>query len=395
MVVRSPSFSLVGNANMSAEVDTSSLTAPCGCPQKVVGRQETQATFEGLSPMETHIPFVSLNAKNSIYASVTKPSTPSQPTAASPAQQETDPPEIESIRREHLFKFNENWQKTTFPVLFAQFTPRTGITGSGSELIGAFPPVPVAVLESSRLNFRFERCQYVSVQAHSGVGEGDVEQFILYIHGIHVPGAMNLLHGEGRLTVTAFSFLRTTSLCLFHLGLSSLAQGQGKEDVGLRELLLHYQNFDEMGYRQDAIIFPIESIVSVEAINPATLGPFEAVQYTVDPPGEHPYAIHIQYRANGVDPSRTGYYCRFAVRCNGPPDSAVMMPVASHLLTHSKRWPEPRYISGVPSVIDLTPGCLGPAEGFAQAGARIDAAMGFDSVRDCTWKVPTLLAVPA
>lgn len=71
-----------------------------------------------------------------------------------------------------------------------------------------------------------------------------------------------------------------------------------------------------------------------------------------------------------------------------------MMPVASHLLTHSKRWPEPRYISGAPSVIDLTPGCLGPAEGFAQAGARIDAAMGFDPVRDCTWKVCILFLVP-
>lgn len=67
-----------------------------------------------------------------------------------------------------------------------------------------------------------------------------------------------------------------------------------------------------------------------------------------------------------------------------------MMPVASHLLTHSKRWPEPQYISGAPSVIDLTPGCLGSAEGFAQVGARIDAAMGFDAVRNCTWKVSIL-----
>ena len=235
--------------------------------------------------METHISVVSLNSKNSIYASATKPSTSNQPTAASLAQQETDPPEIESICREHSFIFNENWQKTTFPVLFAQFTPRIGIIGPGSELINTFPPVPVAVLESPRLNFRFERAQYVSVRAHSGLR--DVEHFILYVHGIHVPSAMSPLPGEGRLTVTAFSFLRTTSLCLFHLGLSSLAQGQGKDEVGLRELLLHYQNFDAMGYRQDAIIFPIESIESVEAINPATLGPFDAVQYTVDPPGEH------------------------------------------------------------------------------------------------------------
>lgn len=241
--------------------------------------------------MGTYIPLVSLNTKNSIYASITKPSNPNRPVSASPPQQTTDPPEIEAIRCEHSVKFNENFQKTTFPVLFAQFTPRIGIAGPGAELVGAFPPpvpVAVAVLESPRLNFRFERSQYVSVRAHLGLGEGDAEQFILYIHGIHVPSAMNPLQGEGRLTVTVFSFLRTTSLCLFHLGLSSLAQGQGKEDVGLRELLLHYQNFDAMGHRQDAIIFPIESIESVEAINPISLGPFEAVQYTVDPPGEHP-----------------------------------------------------------------------------------------------------------
>lgn len=288
MVVGPFLFRLADNANMSAEVDASFPTAPCGCPQKVVGRQETQATFEGLSPMKMFIPIVSLNTKNSIYASVTKPSTNRQ-ASASPPQQTTDPPEIEAIRREHSVKFNENWQKTTFPILFAQFTPRIGIAGPGAELVGAFPPapVPVAVLESPRLNFRFERSQYVSVRAHSGLEKGDLEHFILYIHGIHVPGAVNPLQGEGRLAVTVYSFLRTTSLCLFHLGLSSLAQGQGKEDVGLRELLLHYQNFDAMGYRQDAIILPIESIESVEAVNPTTLGPFEAVQYIVDPPGGH------------------------------------------------------------------------------------------------------------
>lgn len=67
------------------------------------------------------------------------------------------------------------------------------------------------------------------------------------------------------------------------------------------------------------------------------------------------------------------------------------MPVASHLLPHSKRWPEPRYaLDPRPSVIDLTPGCLGLAEGFRQAGMSVDAALGFDPVVHQTWKVPAL-----
>lgn len=72
------------------------------------------------------------------------------------------------------------------------------------------------------------------------------------------------------------------------------------------------------------------------------------------------------------------------------------MPVASHLLTHSKRWPEPRYAHGARlSVIDLTPGCLGPAEAFMQLGARIDGAVGFDPAQHCTWKVfLTLILIP-
>lgn len=81
-------------------------------------------------------------------------------------------------------------------------------------------------------------------------------------------------------------------------------------------------------------------------------------------------------------------YCRFAIRCGGSADAACVMPVASHLLAPSKRWPEPRYGEHLrPSLVDLSPGCLGLAEGFCQAGGRIDAAFGYDAARHHTWRV--------
>lgn len=262
-------------------MNTSSPTAPCGCPQTFVGRQETQAAFDGLSPDDTFIPSVALNAKGSIYA---VPIIKDPEELASQAS-ETELLHIERVRREHAFNLNENWNKTNFPVLFAQFTPRIGsIVPSADQIV--CPPVPVAVFENPRLPFRFERCQYVKARMRGSTQE-DREQFILYIHAIHVPGAMSPMQGEGRLTVTVYSFLRTTPICLFHLGLTALAQDRGKEDVGLKELLLHFQNFDVMGSRQDAIVLSIESIESVEAVDSRALGAFEAVQYTVDPPGKY------------------------------------------------------------------------------------------------------------
>lgn len=63
------------------------------------------------------------------------------------------------------------------------------------------------------------------------------------------------------------------------------------------------------------------------------------------------------------------------------------MPVASHLLSHSKRWPEPRYgLRPRPSVIDLSPAFLGLADGFSQAGCSIDAAFAFDPADHYSWK---------
>lgn len=261
-----------------------------------------------------------------------------------------------------LPSLRESWQNEKFPLLFAKFTPAYGC----GLAPGRNPQFnPAAVGGSSRLNFSFERHQYISVQykEYHPVSP-QLVSYVLYVYGVQPCTGED--EDEGSLIVTMYSNLRTTELWQFQAGLSD------EHNVGMRELLLHYWNFESMGTRQDAVVIPINKIAAVYPVLPAMLGNFESIVHTVDMP----------------DPSRTPYYCRFAVRCGlAPSTAACVMPVASHLLSHVKRWPEPRYsVHMRPSVIDLSPAFLGLAEGFSQAGCSINAAFDFDPAVNYTWK---------
>lgn len=67
-----------------------------------------------------------------------------------------------------------------------------------------------------------------------------------------------------------------------------------------------------------------------------------------------------------LDLSQSGLFCRFAVRCGGPGDSACLTPVGSHLLPRSKRWAKPIYkYESQPVVLDFNTGVTddGPLQG--------------------------------
>lgn len=262
-----------------------------------------------------------------------------------------------------LPSLRESWQKEKFPLLFTQFTPPYG----NGLAPGRHPQSSLAAVgHSSRLGVRFERHRYLSVMYDEYHHAGPMTaSYILYVYGVQ-PGTG--INDEGSLIATVYSFLKTTELWQCHGGLSD------EPSVGLSELLLHYWNFESMGTRHDAVVLPISKIITALPVAPALLGSFESIAHTVDLP----------------DPASTPYYyyCRFAVRCgSAPSDSACMMPVASHLLGHGNRWPEPRYSVRIPpSVIDLSPAFLGLAEGFSQAGCRIHAAFAFDPASHYTWK---------
>lgn len=264
-------------------------TAPCGCPQRYVHQQRLLAVFENhdLNPSERYIPMVALDKKGSIYG---VPPAPVAVTASDegPLQPSPDDDVNDVVNSDLMRTFRESWQKTCFPVIFGLFTPPygAGLAMSSSSSPSPSPGSvirPAAVGENDRLAFRFERHQYIIVQTRHP-GSQDTTRYILYVHGVIPPqqqqGGGGGADDEGSLVVTMFSFLRTTSLCLFHVGLA------GDEQIGLRELLLHYWNFENMGQRQDAVVIPTRDIVIVEPVAARMLSTFEDVAYTVDvPPG--------------------------------------------------------------------------------------------------------------
>lgn len=97
------------------------------------------------------------------------------------------------------------------------------------------------------------------------------------------------------------------------------------------------------------------------------------------------YSFHTN---NQLDTSECWLFCRFAIRCGCRDEAACLTPVGSNLLPGPRRWKIPKYGSqAVPVVFDLSPEVLGSAEGFVQAGCKVQAAFGFDPITDMNWKV--------
>lgn len=278
---------------------------PCGCAQKVIPQGQLMATFGNLDPSLRYMPMVALNTANSIYGVPPAPIHPkavqTQPQAQLQAQKQVQtqvqtqaqtqaqvqdpqvpctaltnpsPGSLGNTNNQPTQDFWETWQKTNYPIIFGLFSPRYG-----SIFAHANPTRrPVASYQNDRLRYRFDRHQHIVATIRGAVLPGPVEtrHYLLYVHGVYSPERPE--EGEGHVLATMFSFLRTTSFCLFQVGLASDAR------VGLRELVLHFKDFDAMGSRQDAIVVPVRDFVSVEGVSPFCLGVFESVLYTVDPP---------------------------------------------------------------------------------------------------------------
>lgn len=88
--------------------------------------------------------------------------------------------------------------------------------------------------------------------------------------------------------------------------------------------------------------------------------------------------------------SEARYFCRFARRTvHDPVDrSFVLTPLSPHLIPRSERRKEELVGSGLtPTITDLTPGVLGPLEGFTDLGYKPFSAFGFNQERHLTWRV--------
>ena len=270
--------------------------APCGCLQKVIPQGQLIATFSNLDSSLKYMAMVALNTTGSIYGVP-----PIQPKATvqaqAQAQAQTQNPEVpctaltnpspEGFRsNQPTPDFWETWQKTNYPVIFGLFSPRYGSSFAHNSPTSR----PMASYQNDRLRYRFDRHQHAVATIRGAVPPGPIEtrHFLLYVHGVYPPEKPD--EGEGHVLVTMFSFLRTTSFCLFQVGLANDAR------VGLRELLLHFRDFDAMGSRQDAIVVPVGNFFSVEGVSPFCLGQFESVVYTVDPPPGIPLCPYLHTR---------------------------------------------------------------------------------------------------
>ncbi|OJJ32881.1 hypothetical protein ASPWEDRAFT_42920 [Aspergillus wentii DTO 134E9] len=340
---------------------------PCGCKQKFVPQRKKVAIFDGLYPAQRYVPMVAYNEKGTFYGFPLKLVRPVRAPSLIPERSvspfsgesegtmDVKSEQVESTPEEE--KHWEFWHKEEFPRIFSLCTPR------GEH--GTTYTRPLAAFASQRLNWMFKGGQYVSVTMKSQFVPVDSCRHILRIHGIY--SANKSGSQEGKILATQYSFLRRSPIFMLENAL------KGHPEIDEKELLLHFNDVDFMGQKNDASLIPIENITDVDFVRMDLLGPAEAVQYTVDV-------------TEGL--LNSGLFCRFAIKCGGSPDSACLMPVTHDLLPFSKHWDTPEYSSSSRlEVFDFSPGVLGLAEGFRQSGCAVRAGFGFDPVSDLTWKV--------
>ncbi|OQV05976.1 hypothetical protein CLAIMM_10624 [Cladophialophora immunda] len=223
---------------------------------------------------------------------------------------------------------------------------------------------PVASLECAHLEFHFVKGEYALIR----LGGDSASEHIIFIHDIsyceeeHEAATAYLLVTKYSKLVSLYSSLQTPGLDNDGVSANSL------------ELLLHFEEFDKMGMRDDAELIQLDDIVHAADLMGCSNNALGGVEHVLQPP------------PGSGDGSM---FCRFAIRGATSNDQiACLTPVASHLLQRRDRWPAPQFVNASrPSVVDFTPGILGPAEGFSQAGLEIQAALGFDQERHLSWKI--------
>ncbi|KIW19323.1 hypothetical protein PV08_03617 [Exophiala spinifera] len=232
------------------------------------------------------------------------------------------------------------WTSEKLPVLYNSFIPgRTATTLNGTSLSG---------LECEHLDHTFERGETVLVHLNHGS-----DRHVIQIHHICQHEADD--GSSFCLKSTKYSFLEDIG------AFKTMADGQL---INSKELVLHFDDYDQMGTPIDAEMIDVEDIISVdkcEGIEVKLIGP------------------------SSIDEDNSVFFCRFAIRSSQGQDGAYLAPLAPRLIG----WKGRKFAdkSSPPLVFDLSPNVLGASEGFSQANFSIRAAFGFDKARDVTWKL--------
>ncbi|KAB8227538.1 uncharacterized protein BDW43DRAFT_316712 [Aspergillus alliaceus] len=199
---------------------------------------------------------------------------------------------------------------------------------------------------------QFSRGAYVQVQLQVPGGDGTMAtRHVLYIHDILSPAESE---SGLRLVATKYSFL-----------VDQLAWEAGSPAAGSQELLLHFQDADRMGHQDDAIIVKVGDVAAVDEGPAATL------------------VSHVTEVPDVV----TGFFARYGIHEGSYRESFFVTPLVPHLSGPKGSPPFPRFTPfPVASVFDLSPDDLRLSTGFAQAGYRVSAAVGFDERCHQPWK---------
>lgn len=220
-----------------------------------------------------------------------------------------------------------------------------------------------------RLQFEFEQYACVWILERNLNTENDRRGFLALIHGVHPGGGEEggCSIPDAHVSVTKYTYLRNDDpSALFDCSNNTLPIG-GSERM---ELLLHFSRFESMGTQYDAEVIVLDDIIEARGLPPD----FD-VFHCANPPA--------------LDNSRGRAFCRFARSVTDR--GMAFVPLAPGLLPPQERRNRRKldhFVKGsVPYVVDFTPGVLGPAEGFVEAGYRVLSGLGFDGQSHYTWRV--------
>ncbi|KAI9041054.1 uncharacterized protein KD926_007471 [Aspergillus affinis] len=198
----------------------------------------------------------------------------------------------------------------------------------------------------------FRKGTYVRVRLEVADSDSSAStRYIFYVHDILPPIGTSGV--GGRLLVTKFSFLVDLLPCV--------AECLAAED---QELLLHFHNPERMAHQDDADVVNVSDVVAV---------------------GPHPLAVSLL--ADMPEPA-VGLFARYGILEGSGRESLFMTPIAPYLPGPKDGPAFPRFSPlPVASVFDLSPGDPRLSVGFAQAGYRVSAAVGYDEDHHQLWKV--------
>ncbi|KAF4835438.1 putative modification methylase [Colletotrichum siamense] len=337
-----------------------SVRFPCLCPTLKVPLSACSATFGDLDPQSKYFPMVARYHVGAFFG-VAPPSVAPQDQPEHDGETRhslevdgnADAEPVESTSGcEKWIEDQQAWRKwhaEDLPIKISQMVAtrnacKCDVTDNLVE----------TSFESRRLNFKFEKDQYVRIRDTSG----NFGTYIALVHDVS-PGS-ELCVNAPHLIITKYSFYDQTSL----LWDSKTAWDDYDKNEN-RELLLHCTATKTMGTFSDNEIIAINDIDLV-----GHMGPDFDITYCA----KRPENLH-----------KDKFFCRFSRSVRG--DFLTLAPISPHLLARQDRRKKAGFPDASPGwVVDLTPEVLGPMEGFCSAGYQPFAAFGFDEDRDVTWK---------